>query len=312
MIEAKKLAYADMLRYVADPRFGAVPVAGDARSRRGRRGERSRSIDRRRRPCEGRADRARRAHRRARAATRSTSRSSTSDGNIVSLIQSIFRRFGSGLVPPGTGFALHNRGGLFTLEPGAPERRSRRASGRCTRSFRAFMQKDGVADRLRHHGRLQPGAGARTVRGGNRRLRLRRSRKRSRPAASRSRRSRAATSRSRRSCPDATRAELRRSDTSCWWSRRGIGTFGWGQAVMSTADGVHFGALRAAPRRGGDPGEPAGSSAPPRSDARTAGARSPRPRPSRARSSSRRPRSRSVGMPLDHVDGDAGRERPGQ
>src|ERR1700745_4232698 len=27
MIEAKKLAYADMLRYVGDPRFGQVPVA---------------------------------------------------------------------------------------------------------------------------------------------------------------------------------------------------------------------------------------------------------------------------------------------
>jgi len=26
MIEAKKLAYADMLRYVADPKFGEVPV----------------------------------------------------------------------------------------------------------------------------------------------------------------------------------------------------------------------------------------------------------------------------------------------
>ena len=30
MIEAKKLAYADMVRYVGDPRFGPVPVARDA------------------------------------------------------------------------------------------------------------------------------------------------------------------------------------------------------------------------------------------------------------------------------------------
>jgi gamma-glutamyltranspeptidase/glutathione hydrolase len=42
------------------------------------------------------------------------------DGNIVSLIQSIYDYFGSGLVPAGTGFALHNRGALFTLEEGHP------------------------------------------------------------------------------------------------------------------------------------------------------------------------------------------------
>jgi gamma-glutamyltranspeptidase len=34
MIEAKKLAYADMLRYVADPKFATAPVAAmPARSR---------------------------------------------------------------------------------------------------------------------------------------------------------------------------------------------------------------------------------------------------------------------------------------
>jgi len=39
------------------------------------------------------------------------------DGNMVSLIQSVFASFGSGVVPAGTGFVLQSRGGLFTLDP---------------------------------------------------------------------------------------------------------------------------------------------------------------------------------------------------
>jgi len=42
------------------------------------------------------------------------------NGNIVSLIQSNYAGFGSGLVPEGTGFMLHNRGALFTLETEQP------------------------------------------------------------------------------------------------------------------------------------------------------------------------------------------------
>ena len=42
------------------------------------------------------------------------------DGNVVSLIQSIFEVFGSGIVAGDTGIALHNRGNLFTLQAGHP------------------------------------------------------------------------------------------------------------------------------------------------------------------------------------------------
>ena len=43
-----------------------------------------------------------------------------SDGMMVSLIQSNFRKFGSGLVPDGLGFGLQNRGALFALEENHP------------------------------------------------------------------------------------------------------------------------------------------------------------------------------------------------
>jgi gamma-glutamyltranspeptidase/glutathione hydrolase len=42
------------------------------------------------------------------------------DGNMVSLIQSNYDSFGSGIVAPDTGFVLHNRGGLFTLDAKSP------------------------------------------------------------------------------------------------------------------------------------------------------------------------------------------------
>lgn len=44
------------------------------------------------------------------------------DGNVVSMIQSLFHSFGSGLVVPGTGVVLHNRGSLFSLDPDHPNR----------------------------------------------------------------------------------------------------------------------------------------------------------------------------------------------
>ena len=45
-----------------------------------------------------------------------------SHGNAISLIQSLFDNFGAGVVAGDTGIVLHNRGSLFTLAEGHPNR----------------------------------------------------------------------------------------------------------------------------------------------------------------------------------------------
>jgi gamma-glutamyltranspeptidase/glutathione hydrolase len=113
MIEAKKLAYADMLRYVADQKFAKTPVAAMLSKPHAK--ERGRLIDPAKAACNVEPS--------VFDGLTNTGGGDTiylsaidKDGNIVSLIQSLFGSFGSGLVAPGTGIMLHNRGGLFTLD----------------------------------------------------------------------------------------------------------------------------------------------------------------------------------------------------
>ena len=110
LIEAKKLAYSDMARHVCDPAFHDVPEAvllSKAYAAR-----RASEID----PAHANPE--------VSPGTLPTEGGDTTylcvvdrDGNMVSLIQSNFANFGSGLVPDGTGFVLQSRGGLFTLDP---------------------------------------------------------------------------------------------------------------------------------------------------------------------------------------------------
>jgi gamma-glutamyltranspeptidase/glutathione hydrolase len=112
IIEAKKLAYADMARQVCDPAFHRVPV--EAMLSKAYAAERARQID----PARANPEVAPGAL----PTGGDTTYLSVVDraGNMVSLIQSNFASFGSGLVPEGSGFALQCRGGLFTLDPTHP------------------------------------------------------------------------------------------------------------------------------------------------------------------------------------------------
>lgn len=113
MIEAKKLAYADMLRYVADQRFSKVPVAGMLNKEYAR--QRARLID-----MDKASDRALPGSPPNPGNDTTYLCAEDAEGNLVSLIQSNYGGFGSGLVPEGAGFILQNRGGLFSLDPTHP------------------------------------------------------------------------------------------------------------------------------------------------------------------------------------------------
>jgi gamma-glutamyltranspeptidase/glutathione hydrolase len=115
MIEAKKLAYADMIRYDADPKFSKIPVDGLKSKEFAK--TRAALINASKANCT------------VPAGTPPGTDNGTTylsvvdrEGNMISLIQSNYATvgFGSGLAVGGAGFALQNRGGLFTLEKGHP------------------------------------------------------------------------------------------------------------------------------------------------------------------------------------------------
>jgi gamma-glutamyltranspeptidase/glutathione hydrolase len=110
-IEAMKLAYADLGRYNADPRFAKVPLQGILSKEYAK--ERAKLID----PAKANCDLAPGAP-----PFSDTTYLSVVDreGNIVSLIQSNYEAFGAGIVVRGMGFALQDRGALFSLDPASP------------------------------------------------------------------------------------------------------------------------------------------------------------------------------------------------
>jgi gamma-glutamyltranspeptidase/glutathione hydrolase len=112
LVEAKKLAYADLYAFNADPAFVPVPVA------------RLISKDYAAQLCaridlqhasvpEPKGD-----------PVGGTVYLAAADrwGNMVSFIYSIFDTFGSGVTVPGYGFVLNDRGALFSLNPNSPNR----------------------------------------------------------------------------------------------------------------------------------------------------------------------------------------------
>ena len=109
-IEAMKLAFADAYRYVSDPRTMEFPPSAlldpDYLASRARLIDRTRAQD----FGPGEPPRGGTVYLCA----------ADDKGMIVSLIQSNYMGFGSGVVVPRTGISLHNRGAGFVLTPGHP------------------------------------------------------------------------------------------------------------------------------------------------------------------------------------------------
>ncbi len=111
-IEAMKLAYADLYRFIGDPRFTKVPVAGLLSKQYA--DSRAALIDPQRANCNPGA---------GRPPGSDTTYLATVDkeGDIASMIESNYDYFGSGVGVEGMGFVLQDRGALFRLDPAHPD-----------------------------------------------------------------------------------------------------------------------------------------------------------------------------------------------
>ena len=111
-IEAMKLAYADVKAYDGDPRFSRIPV--DRLLSKDYAAQRAMLINPARANCN--------------VAPGALGKSDTTyfsvvdrDGNILSIIQSNYEAFGSGITVDRMGFVLQDRGGLFSLDAASPD-----------------------------------------------------------------------------------------------------------------------------------------------------------------------------------------------
>ncbi len=109
LIEMIKLAYADRDRWVADPHATRLPVEGLLSKRYAVR--RRSAFDPKKAQSYAAGDPA-----------GDTTGFVIADarGNLISVTQSLFHLYGSGVVPPGTGIVLHNRGTYFNTDPRHP------------------------------------------------------------------------------------------------------------------------------------------------------------------------------------------------
>jgi gamma-glutamyltranspeptidase / glutathione hydrolase len=112
-IEAQKLAYMDLKRYIADPRQASIPLAGLLSKAYAK--QRAALIDLQKANCDVEPGNP------LEAGGNTTYLSAVDkDGNIVSFIQSISDIWGSGIAVNGMGFLLQDRGAAFSLDPAHP------------------------------------------------------------------------------------------------------------------------------------------------------------------------------------------------